>query len=305
MPLVSLLIPVYSSRFFEATLASALAQTFSDIEIIISDDTPNNDIENIVVRSAANRVKYIRNPQRLGFHGNFAHCFTLALGRYIKFLNHDDLLHPECVAKMVAAFEKFGEQITLVAARRHIINEAGASLPDSAATLPLSNKDSIVKGKSFGDHLLMCSVNLVGEPSVGMFRKSDVPLQSGTLFRIQRQEYTCLADLVLWLRLLARGDMAYFAQPLSYIRMHGAQLQQSDEVAARCVTERLYLPGDARTLGFLEDEQRYALALQNGANLVRQGLTASNLSPTARQLLEEAAREISLGPINESGRPLS
>lgn len=296
MPLVSLLIPVYNSRFFEATLASALAQTFTDMEILISDDTASDDIANIVASRAVNRVRYIRNPQRLGFHGNFAHCFTLARGRYIKFLNHDDLLHAECVARMVAAFEKFGEQITLVAARRQIINETGALLADSAATLPLSSKDSIVKGKSFGDYLLMRSVNLVGEPSAGMFRKSDVSLQSGTLFRIHHQEYTCLADFVLWLRLLARGDMAYFAQPLSFIRMHGAQLQQSDEVAARCVTERFYLPRDARTLGFLEDEKRYALALENGAGLVRKGLASANLSPTARQLLEEAAHEISQGP---------
>lgn len=300
MPLVSLLIPVYNARFFEATLATALAQTFTDMEILISDDTPSDDIANIVARRAANRVRYIRNPQRLGFQENFAHCFTLARGRYIKFLNHDDMLHPECVARMIAAFEKFGKQITLVAARRQIINETGAILPDSAATRPLSSKDSIIKGKSFGDYLLMRSINLVGEPSSGMFRKSDVFLQSGTLFRIQHQEYTCLADLVLWLRLLARGDMAYFAKPLSYIRTHGAQLQQSDEVAARCVTERFYLPRDAQTIGFLKDEKQYALALQNGADLVRKGLASANLSAAARQLLKEAEREISPGS-DESG----
>ena len=74
------------------------------------------------------------------------------------------------------------------------------------------------------------SVNRVGEPSAAMFRHLDVSPSSDARFRIVRQEYTCLADMALWLRLLAVGSMAYLAAPLSLIRIHTGQLQVSDEV---------------------------------------------------------------------------
>lgn len=75
---------------------------------------------------------------RRGFHANFAQLHALATGHYVKFLNDDDLLHPECVAPMVAVFEALGSRISLVASRRVLIDAAGNALPDSWATVPLS-----------------------------------------------------------------------------------------------------------------------------------------------------------------------
>jgi glycosyltransferase involved in cell wall biosynthesis len=291
-PLVSILIPAYNPRFFESCFASSIAQSYENIEIIVADDSGGNEIRDVVARPLAPHVRYLRNPARLGFHGNFAHLFSQASGRYIKFLNDDDVLHPDCVSNMVAAFEFLGSQASLVTSRRQRIDETGKMLPDTAATKPLADDDRVFKGRPLGDRLLLQSVNRVGEPSAAMFRRSDVSPSGDTLFRIVERKYTCLADMALWLRLLAAGDMAYLAKPLSFIRDHPGQLQWSDEVAPLCMVERYYLPRDCRSIGFLDDDAKYEAALRYGISLVQKGLSYANLGASARALFEEAQRQI-------------
>lgn len=288
-PPVSLVIPACSPRFFAAALRSAVQQQYPALEIIVSDDSPGTDIERIVTteRATAN-VRYVRNAAPLGFHGNFAQCFRLASGEYVKFLNDDDVLHPRCVGRMVAAFESLGARIALVTSRRQVIDESGVVLPDTPATAPLASSDCTFDGIAFGDRLLLQSVNTIGEPSAAMFRRAGVDIVDGTLFRIGGHQFTCLADMALWLRLLAQGSMAYLAQPLSFIRAHAGQLQRSDEMAARCMAERVHLPREARSLGFLADGQTYAAALHHGVALVRNGLRDPRLGPAARAILESA-----------------
>jgi O-antigen biosynthesis protein len=289
---VSLLIPAYNARFFEPCLASAIGQTHAGIEIIVADDSPGTAIADATARLGAGRVRYLRNPVRRGFHGNFAQLFALAGGRYVKFLNDDDVLHPDCVARMVAVFESLGSRIALAACRRRLIDEAGAPLPDTAATTPLAERDCVINGRGLGNLLLATSVNRVGEPSAAMFRKGDVALKGDTLFRIADQEFTCLADLALWLRLLAGGSLAYLAAPLCSIRTHPGRLQETDEVAARCVAERYYLPRDARGIGYLDDDADFRAATRIGIDLVTTVLGQPGLGAAAHAILETAQRQI-------------
>jgi hypothetical protein len=173
-----------------------------------------------------------------------------------------------------------------------MIDEAGREMPDFAATRPMSDRDVLFNGKLLGDELLLRSVNHIGEPTATMFRRSDVSLLAGALFKIDCQEYTCLADLALWLRLLAKGSMAYLSQTLSFIRQHSDRLQGTEIVAAQCQAERYYLPTDARSLGFLEREAEFQAASAIGIDLVRRGLLNEHLSAEARVILVEAQKRI-------------
>ncbi len=287
-PLVSILIPAYNTAFFGAALASAVAQTFRGIEIVVCDDSEGREIQGIVSRVGGARVRYVRNPSRLGFHGNFARCFELARGRYIKFLNDDDLLHPSCVASMVQAFETCDAPVSLVTSRRLVINERGAVMEDIPATVPLASQNIRYSGLTLGNHVLERSANYIGEPTTVMFRKSDVSLNGDTLFRIAERDYLCLADMCLWLRLLARGDAIYLAQPLSYFRIHPGQLQDSPEGEARCMVERLYLPTDARRLGFLSDETAFRRTIEFASQLIRTMQKHPHTDVAARRLYAEA-----------------
>lgn len=292
MPLVSILIPVHNSAFFPRALASALGQTLGDFEIIVSDDSTNDAAAETVARYAEPRIRYVRNKPSLGFHGNFAQCYRLASGKYLKFLNHDDLLRPDCLAKMVDAFEQLGSAISLVFSRRTRIDANDQLLADDEATQPLAKRNGPFRGRMLGDHCLATGINRIGEPSAAMFRREDVSLNPDSLFCIDGREYTCLADLALWLRLLAQGDAYYFAESLVGYRVHDAQLQEAAPVRTRCRTERFYLPCDGRKLGFLQDLDEYRRVLDRGEKHIAWAARFLSATEEEQLLCETAMRDL-------------
>ena len=284
-PAVSVLLPVSSPRFFAAALDSARAQRYPALEILVGDDSADDTVAGQVAACADPRIRYMRNRPALGFHGNFTALFAAAQGEYVKFLNHDDVLHEDCVRRMVAAFHTLGTRITLVTARRQLIDAAGAVHPDTVASAPMADRDCVFNGSALVDALLVQSVNRIGEPSATMFRRRDIAPDDGTLFRVGTHRYTCLADLALWLRLLAKGAMAYLATPLVSIRVHDAQLQRTPEVGARCIVERCWLPDDARAMGFLRESSAYDAACAHGRTLLAAARKDPQFAAAAEQLL--------------------
>jgi len=102
MPCVSIGLPVYNGEnFLEEALDSILAQSFSDFELIISDNASSDQTESIC-RSYANRDKricYFRNTENLGAAWNFNRVFKLSSGEYFKWAAHDDVLAPDFLEK--------------------------------------------------------------------------------------------------------------------------------------------------------------------------------------------------------------
>jgi glycosyltransferase involved in cell wall biosynthesis len=258
-PLVSILIPAYHERFFAEAFASARAQSYPALEIVVLDDSPGEAIERCVRGAADARVRYARNPRRLGFHANFTACFAQARGELIKFLNDDDRLHPECVA-VFASVLRDNPNVTLATSRRYAIDEAGTRLPDILATLPLAQVSAFVPGWELGNFVLMNMVNVIGEPTSGMFRRAQLESDPANLFRWGGTDYHCLADITLWLRLLAKGAAFYCAGTLSEFRQHPAQEQHHARVD--CLLERSRIARQARAAGFLAGPGQYLAALR-------------------------------------------
>src|SRR5690606_17108143 len=93
--LVSIVIPAYKPTWFEAALASACGQTYANLEIIVCDDSADEQIAAVVQRAQATGkvpIRYQRNPQPLGELFNTVQCIGHARGQYIKFLHDDDVL---------------------------------------------------------------------------------------------------------------------------------------------------------------------------------------------------------------------
>ena len=259
-PLVSILIPAYHERFFDEALASARAQTYPRVEIVVRDDSPGDGIERKVREAGDARVRYLRNPRRLGFHGNFTACFEEARGEYVKFLNDDDCLLPHCVA-VFADILRHNRTVALATSRRHVIDAGGSRLPDLASTQPVSHVSAYVPGTELGNFVLVNMLNLIGEPTTAMFRKADLVPEAGGLFSWEGEDYHCLADLSLWLRLLARGAAFYCAEALSEFRQHPGQ-EQHNEGRLDCLLERGRIARRARASGFLAAPAQYVAALR-------------------------------------------
>ena len=257
---VSILIPAYNEAFFPEALASARAQAYGSFEILVCDDSPGTAIEECVAAQHDSRVRYVRNPRRLGFEGNFTECLRRAHGDLAKFLNDDDRLLPDCVTRLSAALDS-DPRVTLATSRRQVIDGQGAVRADMPATSPVSYVSCVTAGVELGDLALANGLNLIGEPSTVMFRRKDVELDAAGIFTWGGRSYHCLADLSLWLRLLAHGHAYYCASPLSQYRVHAGQEQRAGTMGIDCITERLDLVEAARGAGYLRETQTYRAAL--------------------------------------------
>ena len=275
--LASILIPAYHERFFAEALASARSQIYPALEIVVRDDSGGEGVERAVRSANDARVRYVRNPRRLGFHGNFSACLGDARGEYVKFLNDDDRLHPRCVAVFAEVLGQ-NRAVTLATSRRHVIDAEGGRLPDLASTMPIAHVTAFVPGTELGNFVLMNMLNLIGEPSTAMFRRADLAAEAGDIFRWGADAYHCLADLSLWLRLLARGAAFYCAEALSDFRQHEGQEQNTAAGRLDCLLERGRIARQARSAGFLQAPAQYLAAL-NAARAFAQATDFTLVSP--------------------------
>jgi glycosyltransferase involved in cell wall biosynthesis len=97
-PLVTIAIPTYNraDKTLADTLRSALAQTYPNTEVLVSDNCSTDNTE-AVVRAIDPRVRYVRQPENLGLNGNLNQCAALANGDYVLVLHDDDLIDPDFV----------------------------------------------------------------------------------------------------------------------------------------------------------------------------------------------------------------
>lgn len=108
-PKVSIGLPVYNGeRFIRAAIESLLDQTFTDFELIISDNASTDATEQICQELAAadSRIFYIRQEKNLGMFPNFEFTRDQAHGEYFMWAATDDLKHPDFLKLSVAVLEQ-------------------------------------------------------------------------------------------------------------------------------------------------------------------------------------------------------
>jgi glycosyltransferase involved in cell wall biosynthesis len=104
-PLVSILIPAYNAEQWVAdTIRSALAQTWPHKEIIVVDDGSTDGTLAVARQFVSNDVKVVTKPNS-GAAATRNHALTLSQGSYIQWLDADDLLAPDKIAKQMEAAE--------------------------------------------------------------------------------------------------------------------------------------------------------------------------------------------------------
>lgn len=259
-PLVSVLIPAYNRRnYLELALQSVLAQTYKNIEIIISDDSTNNEVQEMLKPYLQNykHIHYIKNEPSLG-RENFIQCFKLSNGEYINFLMDDDLFHPRKIERMIHYYMS-DSSITLVTSYRELIDESGHFLPPQDFNTKIFDKDTIVDGKELGNLVLSTMTNLIGEPTTVLFRKKDIQFY-GT-YKDTDHEYDAIIDVAVWIELLGKGKGVYISEPLSYFRRHDDQVQGNPLYYYFHISNWYNIFQDARRDGFLSNPKDYKNAL--------------------------------------------
>ena len=98
-------------KYIAQAIESVLASTYSNLELIISDDCSTDSTVEIAREYEVNdsKIKVFANNENLGDYYNRNKAASYAKGKYIKYLDSDDIMYPHCLQVMVSAMEKFPE----------------------------------------------------------------------------------------------------------------------------------------------------------------------------------------------------
>ncbi|MCX6278694.1 MAG: glycosyltransferase family A protein [Bacteroidetes bacterium] len=111
-PLVSVLMTTYNrEKYLDQAVESVLASSYKNFELIIVDDQ-SKDRSLTIAESYAERdprVKVVLNEKNLGDYPNRNKAASLAKGKYLKYVDADDMIYPNGLDVLVAGMEKFPE----------------------------------------------------------------------------------------------------------------------------------------------------------------------------------------------------
>jgi glycosyltransferase involved in cell wall biosynthesis len=120
-------LPVYNgASLIEESLDALLGQSFTDFELVISDNASTDGTEDIcrAYAKADDRVRYVRLPRNIGACPNHNILVELARGELFKWASSDDLYGRDLLARCVAVLDERPE-IALVHSHQGIIDGAG------------------------------------------------------------------------------------------------------------------------------------------------------------------------------------
>jgi glycosyltransferase involved in cell wall biosynthesis len=129
-PTLTVGVPVFNGALYlETAVSSVLAQSFRDLELIISDNASTDATGEIgrALAAADPRVSYRRNAENVGLSGNLNLLVPLARGRLFKWATADDVLRPGYLERCVAALDA-DPAVVLAYPRTDFVDGDGAPL---------------------------------------------------------------------------------------------------------------------------------------------------------------------------------
>ena len=223
-------------EYLQVALKSAMTQTYRNLEIVITDDSTNDETARIMPAYLAKdkRIKYYKQEDFTSLD-NFTWLMRYIKDspiEYINWLMDDDMLYPTKIEKMMTYYLEY-DNISLVTSYRDKIDAAGNILQEYT-TRPFE-QDVIIQGREAGCKMLGECLNFVGEFSTTLLYKGF--LREDVLFGwVDAIDWSLgLVDVSTWLQLCTKGDMVYIAEPLSAFRKHENQSQQAEATMRACL----------------------------------------------------------------------
>lgn len=207
MPKVSICVPTYNNvKEAERLISSIMEQTYEDYEIIITDDSDNDDIEKLIQKLFDERIRYVHNVNKLGHIYNWNAAIEKAEGDYIKIMFSDDwFTYPDSLDEFVRMLDAHPE-----------------------ADLAFSNSMQVSEWESYKRKVSEIFIPRLKEDWRNIFLGNEIGAPSDTIYRrngIKFDEKSNWAsDLELYLQLLQKNPhFAWTDRPLVSIGMHDEQ----------------------------------------------------------------------------------
>jgi len=213
-PLASIVIPVYNGMsFIREALESALAQTYTNLEIVV--------IENFSTDGTAEWLQGINEPRlRVVYRTstqpaaeNWTQAINESQGEFVKLMCADDLIAPEAIERQVAALQG-NPGAVLAACRRRVIDDRGDVLKESHGLGRLTGR---VSGEQVVRDCLLAGTNVLGEPAA--------VLMNGPLVRAAmpwHPTWPYMIDVATYADVLRSGDAMCDREVLASFRISAA-----------------------------------------------------------------------------------
>lgn len=209
-PKVTIAIPTLNRvTFLRLALESALAQTYSNIEIIVSNNASSDGTADYLAKCVDPRIRVLNQSTLLPMVDNWNACVSAARGQYFLLLSDDDVLEPNAIHELVTAYfesEKDNLSIGIVYCGGSIIDAEGKTVRFFKHS-PRIEKASDLIPAFFSEErdLWLCAI---------LFRIRDVVPG----FPV---EYFWAPDSIVWIRsVIQKGDAVYVAKELVRYRVH-------------------------------------------------------------------------------------
>ncbi len=127
LPLVSIVIPTFNRlHYLPYAIKSALAQSYQNIEVIVSDDASTADVQGLVTSFSDSRLRYRRNVSNIGQALNNLAAFKEAKGKYVANLHDDDIWEPTFLEKLIPPLESNDDAV--LAFSNHFIMDSDGNI---------------------------------------------------------------------------------------------------------------------------------------------------------------------------------
>lgn len=211
---LSICIPAYKHvDFLKRCLDSILEQTFTDFEIIITDDSPDDAIQLLIDNSYTDdRIRYYKNEKALGSPANWNEGLKYAKGDYVKIIHHDDWFSsPHSLTEYVHLLDD-NPGVNIAFSASCDIDKQGRGKEHKLSD------DTVSLLKKYPERLFLG--NVLGAPSICIFRN-----HKGYSFD---PNLIWLVDTDFYIRVIGAKQFAYTTQRLVNIGVSEFQITQSD-----------------------------------------------------------------------------
>ena len=186
--LVSIIMPTYNcAKFIGKTIESVIAQTYENWELIIIDDCSKDNTEEVVSEYKDNRIKYHRLENNSGAAVARTEAMKKASGRYMAFLDSDDLWKKDKLEKQLEFMNKNNYNFTCTEYEQ--IDEEGNKLNKVIKVKKRADYNRILLDCPVGNSTVMYNVEKLGKFEVPNIRKRN--------------------DDALWLQILKKEKYIY------------------------------------------------------------------------------------------------
>jgi glycosyltransferase involved in cell wall biosynthesis len=164
---ISICIPAYKHvDYLKRLLDSIAIQTFKDYEVVITDDSPGNEVEQLCLQYTSLPMRYIKNEKPLGSPENWNAGIRNAKGEWVKMMHDDDWFSGVDSLEMFARVAKANKDFTFIFSDFIEVDEEKQTTKESA----INNFHLRLLKKS---PLTLFKKNFVGHPSTTLIRNNN------------------------------------------------------------------------------------------------------------------------------------